>query len=58
MQKIKNIHWVDPEKNVSQTERQGDRQTNGKMNGTDFIGPFPQRWRFDHVFHEFKNKFS
>ena len=27
MQKTKNIHWVDPEKNVSQTDRQTDRWT-------------------------------
>ena len=27
MQKIKNIHWVDPEKNVSQTDKQTDRET-------------------------------
>ena len=26
-QKFKNIHWVDPEKNVLQTDRQRDRQT-------------------------------
>ena len=39
MQKIKNIHYIDPEKNVSQT----DRQTDGQMNRTDFIGPLPQR---------------
>ena len=45
MQKIKNIHWIDPEKNVSQTVRQTDkqtRQTDGQMNRTDFIGPLPQ----------------
>ena len=39
MQKIKNIHRVDPEKNVSQTDRQRDRQ----MNRTDFIGPTPAK---------------
>ena len=26
MQKIKNIYWVDPEKNVSQTDKQADRE--------------------------------
>ena len=52
MPKIKNIHWVDPEKNVLQT----DKQTDGQMNRTDFIGPFPRRWRFDQVFQKFENK--
>ena len=56
MHKSKNIHRVDPEKNVSQTERQTDRQTNGQINRTDYIGPFLQKWRFDHVFQEFENK--
>ena len=52
MQKIKNINGVDPEKNVSQT----DRQTDGQMARTDFIGPLLQRWRLDHVFQKFGNK--
>ena len=52
MQKIKNIHRLDPVKNVSQT----DRQTDGQMKRTDFIGPLPQRWRFDHVFRKFEKK--
>ena len=42
MQKIKKTHRADPEKNVSQT---------------DFIGPLPQRWRFDHVFRKFEKIF-
>ena len=52
MQNVKKIHWVDPEQNVSQT----GRQTDGQSNRTDFIGPLPQRWRFDHVFWKFENK--
>ena len=36
--------------------RQTGRQTDGQMNRTDFIGPLPQRWRFDHVFGKFENK--
>ena len=43
MQKIKNIHWVDPEKNVLQAGRQADRQVDGLMNRSDFIGPLLQR---------------
>ena len=37
----KNIHYVDPDKNVSdrQTDRQADRQTDGMINRTDFIDP-------------------
>ena len=49
---MKNIHCVDPEKNVSQTDRQKD----GLMNRTDFIGPLLQRWRLDHAFQKFENK--
>ena len=45
MAKIKKNHSVDSEKNALQA----DRQTDGQKNRTDFIGPFPQRWRFDHV---------
>ena len=52
MQKIKNIHYVDPEKNVSQTDAQAD----GQMTRTDFIGPLPQSWRSDHVFQKLENK--
>ena len=52
MQKIKNIHYVDPEKNVSQT----DTQTDGQMTRTDFIGPLPQSWTSDHVFQKLENK--
>ena len=33
-----------------------ERQTDGHMNWSDFIGPLLQRWRFDHVFWKFKNK--
>ena len=47
---------VDPAKNVSRTDRQTDRQKDGLMNRTDFIGPLWQRWRFDHVFQKFENK--
>ena len=36
--------------------RQTDRQTEGLMNRTDFIGPLLQKWRFDHVFQKFENK--
>ena len=36
--------------------RQTDRQTDGQTNRTDFIGPLPQGWRFDHVFYKFENK--
>ena len=52
MQKIKKIHRVDPEKNVSQT----DGQVDGQTNRTDFIGPLSQRWRSDHAFQKFENK--
>ena len=38
------------------TERQKDRQTDGQMNRTDFLGSLLQRWRFDHVFQKFVNK--
>ena len=55
MQKIKKIHWEDPVESVSQTET--DRQTDGQMNRTDFIGPLPQKWRF-HVFEKLRIKFS
>ena len=47
--KIKKIHWV--VKNVSHTDGQAER-----MNWTDFTGPLPQKWRFDHVFQKCKNK--
>ena len=33
-----------------------DRKTDGQMNRTDFIGPLPQSWRFDHVFPKFESK--
>ena len=52
----KNIHRVDPDKNVSQTDRQTDRQTDGLINRTDFIEPLMQRQRFDHVFQKLENK--
>ena len=39
MQKIKEIHPVDLEKNVSQL----DGQTDGWTNSTNFIQPFSQR---------------
>ena len=45
-QKIKKIHGIDPEKNASQTDRQAD----GQVNRSDFIGPLPQRWRFNHAY--------
>ena len=54
MQKIKKTHRVNPGKNASQTAG----QTDGQMNRTNFIGPLPQRWRFDHVFRKFENKIS
>ena len=43
MQKIKKIHQVDPEKNASQIDRQSD----GRMRRTDFIGTLLERWKFD-----------
>ena len=52
MQNIKKTHKVDSEKNASQTNGQTDRQ----MNRSDFIGRYPQGWRFDHVFRKFQNK--
>ena len=36
--------------------RPTDRQTDGQTNKTDFIGPFPQSERFDHVLPKFENK--
>ena len=36
--------------------RRMDRQIDGQMNKTDFTGPLPQRWRFDHDFQKFENK--
>ena len=33
-----------------------DRQTDGQMNRTDFIGPLPQRWSFHNVSQKFENK--
>ena len=51
-QKIKKIHGIDPEKNASQTDRQAD----GQVNRSDFIGPLPQRWRFNHAYRKFENK--
>ena len=54
MQKIKNIHGVDSEKNVTDrlTDRQTVRQADGLMNRTNFIGTLLQKWRFDHIFLE------
>ena len=52
MQKIKNIYGVDPEKNVSQRDKQPD----GQMNSTDFIRPLPRRWRFGNAFQKFEDK--
>ena len=44
MQKIKNIHRVDPWKNVLQTDKQADRQTEKWADEqSDFIGPLLQR---------------
>ena len=34
-----------------------DREIDWQMNRTDFIGSIPRRWRFNHVFLEFDNKF-
>ena len=56
MQKIKNIYCVDPEKNVSQTNRQTDRWTDEQMNRTNLIGTLLQRWWFDYVFQKFEHK--
>ena len=33
-----------------------DRKTGRQMNRTDFIGPVPQTWWFDHAFRKFNNK--
>ena len=54
MQKIKNIHRVNSEKNVTDrlTDRQTDKQADGLMNRTNFIGTLLQKWRFDHIFSE------
>ena len=41
---------------MSQTDGNTDRQTDGQMNRSDFIGSVPKRWRLDHVFWEFENK--
>ena len=27
-----------------------------KMKRTDFIGPLPQRWKFDHAFQKFEKE--
>ena len=53
MQKIKNIHWVNPEKSVSQT----DRQIDGLMNRSDFIGPFLQRKGLIMFFRNLRKNF-
>ena len=37
--------------------RRMDREIDWQMNRTDFIGSIPRRWRFNHVFLEFDNKF-
>ena len=65
MQKIKNIHWKDPEKNVSQTDRQADRhigrqtgrQKDGLMNRTGFIGPFSKDGGLIMFLRNFRKKF-
>ena len=31
------------------------RKTYGQTNKNDFIGPIPQRWRFDHILPKFEN---
>ena len=36
--------------------RRMDRQTDGQINRTNFIGSILQRWWFDHVFRKFENK--
>ena len=48
IQKIKKIHWVDPEKNVSQT----DGQTDGWTNEEEWFHRTPST----NVFQKFKNK--
>ena len=52
MQIIKITHRADPEKKCV-IDGRTNRQTDGLTNWTDFIGPFPQTWRFDHVFQKF-----
>ena len=37
-------------------QTQTDRQTDGLMNKSDFIGHLLQKWRFDHVFQKFESK--
>ena len=32
-----------------------ERQADGQMNWSDFIGALLQRWRFEHVFQKLKN---
>ena len=51
MYKIKKTHLV----KRCVTDGRTDRQTYGQRNRTDFIGPLPQGWRFDHVFRKFEN---
>ena len=40
-------------KNASDGQTDRHRWT---TNRTDFMGPLPKRWRFDHVFRKFENK--
>ena len=51
MQKIKKIHLIEPEENALKMDGLTDRWTDEH----DFVGPLPQRWRFD-VFQKFENK--
>ena len=53
MQKNKKKHSADLEKNASQTDGQTDRWRDEQ---DLYLGPLPQRWRFDHVFQKLENK--
>ena len=56
----KNIHYVDPDKNVSdrQTDRQADRQTDGMINRTDFIDPLGKDRGLIMFFRNLRIKFT
>ena len=50
-------NWENPQrKSWEKCVSDGQRQTGGQTNRTDFLGPLPQKWKFDHVFQKFEDK--